>query len=155
MTFPFVERRRTCLAFSPGGHKAELDRALIGIVFADSFHVTFDDGRRDAASAKRTYFVCHPRRSIARTLLNALQSAWILLRHRPALLISSGADVAVPILMLARMFGVTTVFIETGGSIEPTLAGRLSYPFSDLFLIQWPEKRVAFSKAVLINGPLL
>ena len=41
----------------------------------------------------RTHHVCHPRRSIGRTLLNALQTLVVLARERPAVLISTGADV--------------------------------------------------------------
>lgn len=148
------EERRTCLAFSPGGHWAELERALAGITFADVFHVTFDDGRASAAYPRR-YHLCHPRRSPWRTALNAWQSLVVLHRERPQLVISTGADVAVPILMLAKLFGATVVFIETAGSAEPTLAGRLAYPLADLFIVQWPERLKRFPKAVLAEGLLL
>ena len=150
----YTERRRVGLAFSPGGHKAELDRALDGIVFADCFHITFAGGRAPAEGA-RTHFVCHPRRSVRRTLLNALQTLVVLARERPAVLISTGADVAAAAVILAKCLGIKTVFIETGGTIEPSLTGRLVYRFSDLFVVQWPEKLAHFPKAVLASGPLL
>jgi beta-1,4-N-acetylglucosaminyltransferase len=184
------EERRTCLAFSPGGHRAELERALAGITFADVFHVTFDDGRalpagddgravlagddgravpagddgralpagddgRNRPDGPRCYKLCHPRRSLWRTALNAWQSLRVLHRERPALMISTGADVAVPILLLAKLFGATVVFIETAGSAAPTLAGRLVYPVADLFIVQWPERLERFPKAVLAEGLLL
>ncbi len=157
------EPRRTCLAFSPGGHWAELERALAGISFADVFHVTFDDGRappagddgRTPPAGPRRYHLCHPRRAVWRTVLNAWQSLVVLCRERPALLISTGADVAVPILLLAKLFGATVVFIETAGSAEPTLAGRLVYPVADLFIVQWPERLAQFPGAVLAEGLLL
>ena len=70
-------------------------------------------------------------------------------------MISTGADVAVPICILARLLGARLVFIETAGELAPTLAGRLVYPFADLFIVQWPEKLAAFPRAVLASGPLL
>lgn len=153
------ETRRTCLAFSPGGHRAELERALAGITFDDVFHVTFDDGREagtsDDAGAVRTHHLCHPRRSIARTLRNAWQSLRVLRQERPALVISTGADVAVPLLLLAKCLGCKLIFIETAGSDKPTLAGRLVYPFADLFIVQWPDRLRRFPKAVLAEGLLL
>jgi len=157
------ERRRTCLAYSPGGHWAELERALAGITFADAFHVTFDDGRpgpagddgRQMPLGSRRYTVAHPRRSPWRTLLNAWQSLAILRRERPALLISTGADVAVPILLLGKLTGAEVIFIETAGSDRPTLAGRLVYPFADLFVVQWPDRLRQFPRAVLAEGLLL
>lgn len=160
---PWHETRRTCLAYSPGGHWAELERALAFVTFADVFHVTFDDGRSRAAGddgsqpapSPRRYLLCHPRRSIRRTALNAWQSLVVLYRERPALVISTGADVAVPILLLAKLFGARVVFIETAGSLKPTLAGRLVYPVADLFVVQWPERLERFPRAVLADGLLL
>lgn len=148
------ERRRTCLAYSPGGHWAELERATAGVLFEDVFHVTFDDGRPPAGGARR-YHLRHPRRSIRRTLVNAWQALGVLRRERPALVISTGADVAVPLLLLAKLMGSTVIFIETAGSDEPTLAGRLVYPVADLFIVQWPDRLDRFPKAVLAEGLLL
>ena len=65
----WTERRRTCWAYSPGGHLAELERATAGIPFTDRFDVTFAGGRPPTEPPRRTYLVCHPRRSIWRTLL--------------------------------------------------------------------------------------
>ena len=150
-----VERRRTCWAYSPGGHLAELERATAGIVFADRLDVTFAGGRPPQAPPRRAYLVCHPRRSPWRTLLNAWQSLLVLLRERPELILSAGADVAVPVCLLGRLLGAHLIFIETGGELRPSLSGRLLYPAAHLFIVPWPEKLRAFPKAVLARGPLL
>jgi UDP-N-acetylglucosamine:LPS N-acetylglucosamine transferase len=150
-----VETRRTCWAYSPGGHLAELERATAGIRFTDRFDVTFAGGRPPTTPPRRTYHVCHPRRSPWRALVNLLQSLLVVVRERPALVISTGADVAVAVCVLARLFGAKLVFIETAGELRPTLSGRLVYPFADLFVVQWPEKLEAFPTAVLGRGPLL
>jgi hypothetical protein len=150
----WIERRRTCLAYSAGGHLAELERATRGIVFEDCFHVTYAGGRAPERPGP-VHHVLHPRRTVWRTLVNAAQALLILLRHRPRLIISTGADVAVPILVLGKLVGARIVFIETGGSLEPTLAGRLVYPIADLFLVQWSEKLRAFPRATLSRGLLL
>lgn len=151
----WTEPRRTCWAYSPGGHLAELERATAGIRFTDRFDVTFAGGRPPAVAPRRTYTLCHPRRSPWRTLLNAAQSLLVVLRERPQLVISTGADVAVPVCLLARLFGAKLVFIETGGELRPTLSGRLLYPLSHLFIVQWQDKLAAFPRAVLSRGPLL
>ena len=151
----WIERRRTCWVYSPGGHYTELVRATAGIRFADCYHVTFKSGRPLAVTGKRVYQICHPRRSLIRTAVNAVQAFWVLWRERPELVVSTGADVAVPTLVLAKLFGAKVVFVETGGTIAPSLAGRLVYPFCDLFVVQWPEKLAFFPKAVLSRGLLL
>jgi hypothetical protein len=153
---PFwIETRHTCWAYSPGGHLAELERATEGILFTDRFDVTFAGGRQPATPAQRTYLVRHPRRSPWRTAVNLVQSARIVLRERPALIVSTGADVAVPVCLLGRLLGARLVFIETAGELRPTLSGRLVYPFAHLFVVQWPEKLAAFPRAVLARGLLL
>ena len=155
MSVAFTERRRTCWAYSPGGHLAELERATTGIVFTDRFDVTYAGGRPPIVAPRRTYHVCHPRRSVLRTLRNLVGATAIVLRERPVLVISTGADVAVPVCLVARLLGAKLVFIETAGELAPTLAGRLLYPFAHLFIVQWPDKLAAYPRAVLASGPLL
>lgn len=150
----FCETRRTLLAFSPGGHFAELERALEGIDFDDRHYLTFRSAR-PLKLAGPVHFVAHPRRQVGATLVNFWQSYWLLRRLRPQIVISTGADVAVPVFVLARCFGIPTIFIETGGSLEPTLAGRLCYRFADLFIVQWPERLQVFPRAQLADGLLL
>ncbi len=150
-----IERRRTCWAYSPGGHLAELERATAGITFTDRFDVTFAGGRPPRQRPRRTYLVCHPRRSAWRTLRTILGSLAIAVRERPRLVISTGADVAVPICLLAKLVGARLIYIETAAELEPTLSGRLVYRFADLFIVQWPEQQAAFPRAVLASGPLL
>lgn len=151
----WVERRRTCWAYSPGGHLAELERATQGMSFTDRFDVTFAGGRPPRVAPRRTYRVCHPRRSLARTAVNLVQALVIVLRERPALVISTGADVAVPVCALAKLLGARLIFIESAGELRPTLSGRLLYPLADLFVVPWPEKLAAFPRAKLAKGPLL
>ncbi len=151
----YHERRRTCLAYSAGGHLAELERALDGIVFDDCFHVTYAGGRAPTIPARRIYRLCHPRRSMLRTLVNAFQAFLILWRERPRLVISTGADVAVPTVLLSKLFGAEVVYIETAAALDGSLSGRLCYPVADLFIVQWPDQLRVFPRAVLAKGPLL
>lgn len=149
------ENRRTCLAYSPGGHLAELERALDGIEFSDCFHVTFRSERRSRLACRRLYEITHPRRRVLATLRAFIQAFWILMRERPALIVSTGADVAVPVIVLGRLFGARVVFIESGGTVGPTLSGRLVYPLAHMFIVQWPAQREHYPKAILASGPLL
>ncbi|MDX6750282.1 hypothetical protein SH611_10740 [Geminicoccaceae bacterium 1502E] len=151
----WIERRRTCWAYSPGGHLAELERATRGILFENRFDVTFKGGRAPSRAPRRVYHVCHPRRSVLRTLLNAAQALRIVLRERPELVLSTGADVAVPTLLLARLLGARLVYVETAAEIGASLSGRLVYPFADLFVVQWPEQLARYPRAVLGRGLLL
>lgn len=155
MSRRWIERRRVCWAYSPGGHLAELERATEGIRFEDCFHITFSGGREPAMGDFRLYRVAHPRRSPWRALFATWQTLRIMLRERPALVISTGADVAVPSIVLGKVLGATVIYVESSATLTPSLSGRLAYPFADLFIVPWPEKLGAFPRAQLASGPLL
>jgi hypothetical protein len=86
-------------------------------------------------------------------LLRNLRLAWRLLRrHRPHVIVSSGAGVAVPFFLLGRLFGMKTIYIEVYDRIDlSTLTGRLVYPFTDLFLLQWEEQRRFYPRGRMIG----
>jgi UDP-N-acetylglucosamine:LPS N-acetylglucosamine transferase len=150
----FVEQRRTALVASAGGHWAELDRAVAGIVFTHAVRVTYRHAHR-RADALPVRYLLHPRRSLLRTLINALQALLLVVWERPRVVISTGADVAVPFLWWAKLFGARIVFIETGGSLAPSLSGRLVYPIADLFVVQWPQQLARYPRAILARTLLL
>lgn len=153
-----TESRKTCLIYSSGGHYAEIKRALVGIEFTNVYHVSFaiDEDSPQIDTVTRRIFITHPRRRILRTLRNAWESFWLLWWERPHFIISTGADVAVPTLILGKLlFRRKIIFIESAGDITPTLTARIVYPFCDLFIVQWPEKLRYFPRAVLSDGVLL
>ena len=79
---------------------------------------------------------------------NFFQSMKIFLREKPDIVISTGADTAIPFCMIAKLFGKKIVFIESFCRIkEPSVSGRIMYKISDLFLVQWKENLKFFPKA--------
>lgn len=154
----YTEPRKTCFIYSSGGHYAELKKAIEGISFTNSYHVTFsvDGGSAQLDLLPDRYLITHPRRKVLRTLKNAWESLLLLFRMRPEIIISTGADVAVPTIILGKLlFRSTIIFVESGGSVEPTLTGKIVYPFSDLFIVPFPEKLERFPGATLSSGLLL
>lgn len=72
-------------------------------------------------------------------LITAAQLIWILLRVRPHVVVSTGALPGLVAIMLGRMFGARTVWIDSiANADEMSLSGRLSRPFAELWLTQWP-----------------
>jgi len=151
----FRERRRVALACSAGGHLSELLRALEGIVLEDAFLVTYPSPRPLPAWIRRVYHLPHPRRRLWPTLCNAVQAFWVMWRERPEIVISTGADVALFAILWGKLFGARVIFIENGGTLRPSLTGRLVYPIADLFVVQWPELRRFYPRAVVAEGLLL
>ena len=54
------------------------------------------------------------------------------------MIISSGTAVAVPFFYIGKLFGAKTVYIEVFDRIDkPTVTGKLVYPVTDKFIVQW------------------
>lgn len=145
------------LIASTGGHLAQLV-ALREAFANDSLHwVTFR--KKDAESAlagEEVTWAFHP---TTRNIPNALRNlalAWPTLRRvRPDVIVSTGAAVSVPFFLVARVLRIRTVYIEVIDRVEQTtLSGRLCYPLSDAFCVQWPAQLRMYPRSVVI-GPTL
>jgi UDP-N-acetylglucosamine:LPS N-acetylglucosamine transferase len=61
----------------------------------------------------------------------------ILRRERPDLVISTGAGIAVPGFLAAKLLGIRTIYIESYARVESlSLAGKVCYHLADRFLVQ-------------------
>lgn len=142
---------------SSGGHLAQLRALRPWWRQHRRVWVTFPT--RDAQSAlaeESVHWAHHPTtRNLVNLVRNTLLAARVLARHRPAVLVSTGAGVALPFFLLARLRRIPTVYIEVYDRIDtPTLTARLCRPFTTLFLAQWPEQRSFLPTAITV-GPLL
>jgi beta-1,4-N-acetylglucosaminyltransferase len=130
---------KIALVCSHGGHLSEMLELAEAYKGHQIFYISY--------IAERTKALDEPKyllRNIGfNPLLMALafvQVLFILLRERPQLIVSSGSEIALPAFYLARLLGIKTIFIEIWAQVHtPTLTGRLVYPVSDAFFVQWPE----------------
>jgi UDP-N-acetylglucosamine--N-acetylmuramyl-(pentapeptide) pyrophosphoryl-undecaprenol N-acetylglucosamine transferase len=79
----------------------------------------------------------------ARGLLPNLRAARrVAVRHRPDLVVTNGAGLVVPFVLMARLLGSDVIVIETMARITQwSLTGKLLRPFADTVVVQWPEMR--------------
>ena len=139
-----------CLAGSSGGHLTHLYMLKPFWKNKDRFWVTFD--KEDAASmleGERRYSCYYPTNRNILNLIRNTSVAWKVLRkEKPDMIISSGAAVAVPFFVLGKLFGAKLIYIEVFDRIDkPTLTGKLVYPFTDRFIVQWEEMKSVYPKA--------
>jgi len=150
-------RLKVMLVCSSGGHLLQLYRLRPWWQNLDRSWVTFKmPDSQSMLTAERVEWAYQPTTRNIPNLLRNLRLAWRLLRrHRPQLIVSSGAGVAVPFFVLGRLLRMKTIYIEVYDRIDlPTLTGRLVYPFSNLFLLQWEQQRQFYPRGRLI-GKLL
>jgi UDP-N-acetylglucosamine:LPS N-acetylglucosamine transferase len=119
--------------------------------------VTFD--KADATSLLRDEDVVwahHPTTRNVRNLLRNTLLAWRTIgRLRPRLIVSTGAAVAFPFFLVGKLRGARTVYVEVFDRIDTaTMTGRLCYPLSDRFLLQWDDQKAVYPRGEVV-GPLL
>ncbi|MFC7326706.1 UDP-N-acetylglucosamine--LPS N-acetylglucosamine transferase [Marinactinospora rubrisoli] len=142
---------------SSGGHLAQLWSLRPWWDGRERSWVTFHTP--DAVSTldgERVWWAHRPTtRHLGNLLRNTLLAVRVFADRRPAVVVSTGAGVALPFFVVARLLRVPTVYIEVYDRIEtPTLTARLCRPFTRLFLAQWEEQR-GFMPTAITVGPLL
>jgi UDP-N-acetylglucosamine:LPS N-acetylglucosamine transferase len=145
------------LVASSGGHLTQLFALEPWWTRHPRAWVTFNDLQaRSLLSGEDVTWAFGPTtRNIPNLLRNTVVAARTLRRRRPKLIVSTGAGVAIPFIVLGWLMRIPTAFIEVYDRLDmPTLTGRMVRPFASVVLVQWPEQLVAYRKGVLI-GPLL
>ncbi|MCX8190177.1 MAG: UDP-N-acetylglucosamine transferase subunit ALG14 [Candidatus Diapherotrites archaeon] len=140
---------KVCLAASGGGHLTELLQLKEAWRKYPHFYVS--DVRTNSVALnkkQKVYFVVCPRRNPIKLIVNTIQALYILAKEKPDIVISTGADTAVPLCILAKLFLKKVIFIESFCRIsDASLSAKIMYKFADLFFVQWPENKGAFPKA--------
>ena len=143
--------REVLLVASNGGHLLQLLQ-LADLWPKERRHwVTFE--KSDSVSllaGENATWAHHPTN---RNLPNLIRNFWLALRivrrRRVQAVLTTGAGVAVPFVIVGRLLGVNVVYLESMARItSPSLTGRLVYPFANTFIVQWPELCRVFKHAV-------
>lgn len=147
-------RHRLLLVSSGGGHLGQLMPLRPWWSAHDRTWVTFDTASARALDGEDVVFAHHPTTRNIPNLIRNVGVAWRVLRRvRPDAVVSTGAGIAPPFFLLARLLGIRTVFIEVYDRIDSrSLTGRLCVPLSDLVLLQWPRQRELYGRGEVIGG---
>ena len=116
----------------------------------ERFWVTFDKADAQSLLEGEKMYPCYfpTNRNIKNLIRNTFLSIKVLRKEKPNLIISSGAAVAVPFFWLGKLFGAKTIYIEVFDRIDKsTLTGKLVYPVTDKFIVQWDEMKEVYKKS--------
>lgn len=146
---------KVCLVGSSGGHLTHLYMLKPFWQDKERFWVTFN--KEDANSileGEQVYHCYYPTNRSLKALLINTRLAWQVLRkERPDVIVSSGAAVAVPFFYLGKLFGMKTIYIEVFDRIDkPTMTGKMVYPVTDRFIVQWEEMKQVYKKAINLGS---
>jgi UDP-N-acetylglucosamine:LPS N-acetylglucosamine transferase len=145
---------RVMLVCSSGGHLAQLHRLRPWWQQHERTWVTF--AGEQVNSLLRDEAVVPAFAPTTRNIPNALRNLRLAMKvvraERPDVIVSDGAGIAFPFFLVARAFGVRTVYLEVYDRItRATLTGRLCYPLTELFLLQWPEQLALYPRGQVIG----
>lgn len=145
---------KVLLVCSSGGHLTQLYRLRPWWDRHERAWVTFDDVHAESLLRGESMIPAFSptTRNIPNALRNVRLASRVIREERPDVVISDGAGVAFPFFILARLLRVRTVYLEVYDRIGgPTLTGRLCYPLSSLFLLQWPEQVRSYPRGQVIG----
>jgi UDP-N-acetylglucosamine--N-acetylmuramyl-(pentapeptide) pyrophosphoryl-undecaprenol N-acetylglucosamine transferase len=162
---------RVCLAASGGGHVRQLLDLSPAWAPFDHFFVTEPTALGESiATDHRTHFVTHvalgqarlgsPLRMALAAVRNFFESAAIILRERPNVVISTGAGSVYFTVLWARLLGARIVVVESFARFDRLSAfAKIAGPLAHHKVVQspalsafWPDAEV-FDPLRMIDGP--
>lgn len=146
---------KICFVGSSGGHLTHLHMLKPFWHDKERFWCTFD--KEDAKSIlkdEKIYPLYYPsNRSLKALCINTHRAIQILRKERPDIIISSGAAPAIPFFWIGKLMRKKTVYIEVFDRIDKsTISGKLCYPVSDVFIVQWEEMTKVYKKAINLGS---
>jgi hypothetical protein len=145
------------LVGSSGGHLAQLLALEPWYRERDRAWVTFDTpDARSLLDGEDVVWAHHPTTRNVRNLVRNAFLALRVMRRRPVdAVVTTGAGVALPFVVAARLRRIPTVYIEVYDRIDSaTLTARLCRPFLSAMLVQWEEQRRMYPEATVVGNLL-
>ena len=117
----------------------EAEKVLASLRSKDYWIGEFTGIRKDKSLIKVVF-------NMLPTTIGAFKVLW---ESKPNVIISAGPSMAIPLLWLARVMGIKTIFIESWVRVHhKSKTGKLVYPISNLFFVQWPTMKKVYPKAI-------
>lgn len=145
-----MKKLKVVVACSTGGHLVEVRRLENIYKNYNYSYFTFDGGvAKELAKTEKVVTIPNIHRQKPLTWISGIWHSLIaVIKMKPDVIITTGAGVVVFYCIFARLLGAKLIFIESMARIElPTLTARMLYPFSNLFIVQWPNLLKFFPKA--------
>lgn len=152
-----MNRKKICFIASSGGHWEEL-MCLHEVAEAnESFFVTEEGGQAEDSKLARLYTLPqinrHERNFYYHFMKLFLSAQKILNKEKPDIIITTGALIAFPFCIIAKLRKIKIVYIESFARVNNlSLTGKLVYHFADLFLVQWKELSELYPNARYVGG---
>jgi len=145
--------KRIGLICSAGGHYTEMLQLWEAFEGYPKFLLTYREVT--TKDQKDAYYIENIFRGPIAFIKGVFKTFIILWRERPAILFSTGSEIAAPAFYLGKLlFRTQLIYLECSAQVyRPSLTGRCVYPITDLFLVQWePLLKQYGPKAKYVGG---
>lgn len=126
------KRKKIALVSSHGGHLTEILALRETFEGHDTFFITYEGTSSETLSPANRIkkFHNHP----LRVFTVWAEIFGILRKERPDIIFSTGAEIAIPVFYLAKLFfRCRLIYLECSAQVTtPSLTGRIVYPIADL-----------------------
>jgi len=143
---------KIALVSNLGGHLTQMFFLLEAFEGHEIFFVTNDDPRIKQVKYKKfllEYINLNPWKMI-KAFIRTFE---ILIKEKPDIIISTGAEIAIPFFILARIMGIKTIYIESWSRVKNmSRTGRILYYIADVFLVQWIDLLKKYGKKARYEG---
>jgi len=149
---------KICIVSSAGGHLIQCLKLLPILKKHKVFVITFEKTPlKTLLKPLKTYLIENPKRNPIKYIVFTPSFMNILINEKPDVVITTGAGVAVPICLFAKLFfNSKIIFIESFSRIyKPSSTGKILYNFADLFFVQWPKLKSEYGEKAIYAGRLL
>lgn len=119
------------------------------------FFITYDTTRTEILPYSK-HFVPNIGTNPLKAFISFIKMIKILWEERPDIVLSTGSEITIPAFFVAYIFHINTIYIESWcRTSTPTLTGKLVYPISSVFLVQWPKMQEIYGKKAKFLGSVM
>ena len=145
---------KICLTCSHGGHLFEMLDLLEAFEGHEVFYFCYD--AETTRRLPRAYLVPNMAKNPVELVKNVVRVARIFWKERPDMIVSTGAEIALPVVFVGKVFGTKVLYVECGAQVtEPSFTGRIMARVADWFYVQWPELRKVYGPRAIFEGSLV
>ena len=146
---------KIALVCSAGGHLTEMLLLIEAFEGYDIFFITYTNPRANEFKYRK-YLIDDIGTNIRKMINAFFQTFKILIKEKPDLIVSTGSEISIPAIILARFMRIKTIYIESWCRVKTKSgAGRILYHFSNYFLVQWPELVKKYGKKARYEGAVI
>ncbi len=150
-------KKRAIFISSTGGHLTQLLQLEPLMQKFDSLLVTEKNTVTESLASKYNmkFLKFSSRKKLNFIFLfiyNFCKSFWYLVKFHPKYIITTGAGTAFPMCIIGKILGKKIIYIESFARMnKKSTSGKIIYPLSNLFIVQWPEMLKLYPKAKYIG----